>query len=180
MHQPGLPNAIIKRLNKREVLPEYVIWGGEISRGLIPSRKCWIFYFMLLRSRPPAAGLPAETLKEKGVYQKGPVILFKSYLIFILEAVLFSNLKNESSPSFCYKITCMKTKLNIYEKGIIVSFSFHSLNYQQKKVLFCRGLESYFLDSMIRECFYVIYFYKNKWSVISMHLQNVLSFQSLW
>lgn len=70
-------------------------------------------------------------------------------------------------------------KLNIYTvttNNYIFLFLFFELSTKNlysltvPVFLLWRGKESDFFEHMIRDCFYVIYFYKNKWSVIPTHL----------
>lgn len=70
-------------------------------------------------------------------------------------------------------------KLNIYKvttNNYIFLFQFFELSTKNlfsltvPVFLLWREEESDFFEHMIRDCFYVIYFYKNKWSVIPTHL----------
>lgn len=91
-----------------------------------------------------------------------------SYFLTVNSALPYHpNLKTEEfSPSFHYKISCVKMKLNIYKETISnYSFIFSFFELSTKNLFILALLQMgrmWFFDSRIRECFYVIYFHSKK------------------
>lgn len=107
-------------------MPEYVIWG-ENKQSWYAAENAELFISCYLEAGIHAAKSTCRNTERERTASEGASYFTQilSYFLTVNSALPYHpNLKTEEfSPSFHYKITCVKMKLNIY-KETISNYSF--------------------------------------------------------
>ena len=128
---------------------------------MICSRKCWIIYPLLVRSRHSCCMSTCRNTKRKRRVV-GRTSYFPFYPSVCFPLTQTRNLRS-SHPSFTIKL-CVEMDLSIYKETSYFSLSFFELSTKSVVTLgsACTSLlergREWFFESIIMKCFYVIYF----------------------